>query len=221
MVLIAVPHTGEIKTGLAKRLMEYEREEGVEVFFNSARPVDINRNQIAEHFIEETEHDYILMVDSDVIPPTNVFEMLEDYDEDVFSPVVFSSNDGVPYPVGMAENAEGQHSMYGKRITEELVELDSIGTGCIFISREVFEEIEKPYFSFEKDEEGDLVYGEDISFCKKVRDAGFDIKMSMEYFAGHMVECDLSNMMRMVNIALTTDADEVFMQQVGDKTERT
>lgn len=217
--MIAVPHLGEIKTKLATRLMEFDERDDVELYFSSAQPVDVNRNRIANHFIEETDHDYILMVDSDIIPPSNVLEVL-DYDEKVISPVIFSNKDGVPYPVGMTVDENGRHTMDGRDIQGELREVDSVGTGCIFIHRDVFESLEKPYFSFTKNEEGELVKGEDMGFCDDVRDAGFDVKMAMEYFAGHLAEVDLSNMMRMLHIALTTRESEVFTQQVGDKTER-
>lgn len=218
MVLVAVPHTGDLKTELARTLISWSGRDDVELYFNEARPVDVNRNKIANYFMDETEHEYLLMVDSDVLPPENVFEVL-DYGKDVISPVVFSLREGNPYPVALVESTDEGLRQYGGDVDSELLEVEALGTGCIFISRRVFEEVERPFFSFEKNDEGGNYMGEDLGFCVKASEKGFQPFVATEYSCGHVSEVDLRNYMRLLKVGLETDKSQVFMQEVGGSDE--
>ena len=50
-----------------------------------------------------------------------------------------------------------------------------VATGFLLIKLSVFEKIEKPYFNFGRDENAELVYGEDTWFCQQAIKAGFEV----------------------------------------------
>lgn len=50
-----------------------------------------------------------------------------------------------------------------------------VATGFLLIKMSVFDKIEKPYFNFGRDENAELVYGEDTFFCQTAIKAGFDV----------------------------------------------
>jgi hypothetical protein len=50
-----------------------------------------------------------------------------------------------------------------------------LGTGFLLIKMSVFDKIEKPYFQFGRNEDAELVYGEDTWFCQQAIKAGFDV----------------------------------------------
>lgn len=64
---------------------------------------------------------------------------------------------------------------------EELIPCDAVGADCLLVHRKVLESIEKPYF---KCTEG-TASQEDFYFCRKVRDAGFDIYCDPGVLCGH------------------------------------
>lgn len=209
-VLIAVPHTGTIRTSLAERLIDLESRDEVELYFSSKRPVDVNRCHIANYFLDETDHEYLLMVDSDVLPPENVLE-LQEYDAGVVSPLIFSMRDGVPYPVGAVENEDGNFTMYAGEDhgEEDVVDLAGVGTACMLVKREVFEALDEPYFEFVKEPDGSVNTGEDFDFCRRVGEAGFDIKMVLDKDASHYSTIDLARFMRLLRLAAEEDGDKL------------
>lgn len=50
-----------------------------------------------------------------------------------------------------------------------------VATGFLLIKMSVFDKIEKPWFNFGRDENAELVYGEDTFFCQQVIKAGMDV----------------------------------------------
>ncbi len=50
-----------------------------------------------------------------------------------------------------------------------------VATGFLLIKMSVFDKIEKPYFQFGRNEDAELVYGEDTWFCRQCIKAGIDV----------------------------------------------
>lgn len=61
-----------------------------------------------------------------------------------------------------------------------IIEVDATGCGCVLYDMNVFIDIDHPWFETETGEHGQTV-GEDIAFCKKLRDSGYKI----------FVDCDI------------------------------
>lgn len=218
MVLVAIPHQGYVHVELSKILNSFGSRDDVELYYSSDRPVDVNRNKIVNYFLDETEHDNLVMIDSDIIPPENILDILE-YDHDVIAPIMFSTKDGVPYPVATDYGADGNYRMYAGEL-EEVTKVEGVGTGCVAISREVLEALEPPYFEFTKDEDGTLNTGEDFNFCVAVNKAGFDVEIAKDYVCGHSTEVNLEDMMRVMSLALEADKSNINIQEVGSRESR-
>ncbi len=219
-ILIAIPNMGDIKTELAQFLMDVDKRDDVEVYFSKQRPVDANRNKIANYFLNETDHDWLLMIDDDIIPPDNVLDIIEEFpDKDILSPVIFSLKNGIPYPVAseMKDSPNGERLMMSTGDDTDILELDGVGTGCIFIKREVFGDMEKPYFRFRFNEEGELDSGEDLMFCLDAQDAGHQTWMAMDYVCGHIQNVNFEHLMQLLNAAINVDKEKIFYQETGGK----
>jgi GT2 family glycosyltransferase len=70
-------------------------------------------------------------------------------------------------------------------LPNKLFECHSVATACMLIKMEVFREIDKPWFLFEYDREGNLT-GEDVWFCKQARKKGFEIWCDPTIEIGHI-----------------------------------
>jgi len=217
MVLIAVPHQGNIRVELSKLLSDLEQREDHEVHYSYSQPVDTNRNKIVNYFLEETEHDTLIMVDSDIIPPDNFTEIL-DYEFDIISPVVFSTREGVPYPVATDLGEDGSYRMHDGEFGE-LIDVEGVGTGCIAIKREVLEDIDQPVFEFEMNQKGELDTSEDFNFCKKANNAGYSVKVATKYACGHITEVDLYKMMTTMSLAIDADKSNIYVEEAGENNE--
>jgi hypothetical protein len=125
---------------------------------------------------------------------------------------------GAPYPVFMAQPGEDTrqvvYTVY-KAIAPHPVTkqprlapcdvpnegtdwIDGVATGCLFIKREVFEKLERPYFEFKYDPITRMpTEGEDIGFCLKMHRLGIkffiDFGMVCRHFKNNIDLVEMNN----------------------------
>ncbi len=138
----------------------------------------INDFSITAPWNGKRDYDYMFWVDSDVYFSPADFERLLAHDKDIVSGVYAMMH-------GYNENKELLISMSAADLTNNLYGADAhgmqkalwFGFGFCLIKRGVFEKIERPWFPTEKrimaGKPG--VSGEDICFCLKAGEAGFDL----------------------------------------------
>lgn len=153
---------------------------------------DYARCKIVEDFLA-TDCDVLWFLDSDVAPPACIGEILTmHYDKWQVA--------GAPYPLFITPTGHdipkivfavyedlGQGFRCAQVPNQGTGFVDGIATGCIFIKREIFAQLEKPYFEFKYNPETrEMVEGEDLGFCRKVRALGhkffIDYSMSCHHF---------------------------------------
>jgi hypothetical protein len=154
---------------------------------------DRARNAYVDQFLK-TDCDMIWFLDSDVIPPENVLDLV----------TLHGSKwklAGAPYPVWMSVpgfegqqvvftvyRGDGSGKLHASKIPQSGTDfVEGIATGCLFIHREVIDKLSKPYFEFKYDPETrDIIEGEDLGFCKKVGALGYkfftDFSMVCHHF---------------------------------------
>ncbi len=174
-LFIGIPNTGTLRTELVTWLMRQKAT----IFMPQLKPHDHCRNAIVMQFLA-TDCDWLLMVDSDVVPPDNVVDMIYN-DVDVCSAHVSTFNNGEVIPVGMTKDDNGYHHNF-EHSRPELHQVDAVGTGCILIKRKVFDTLDRPYFRFKYDENGLLINGEDFDFCERVGEVYFDAQHVCRHF---------------------------------------
>jgi len=124
--------------------------------------------------------DYLLFIDDDMIFPSYTLENLLEHKKDVVGINSYSRCLPLSSTVGLM-NDKGEymrpekHTSFELRIPKELFRAYFVGCGVCLIDMKVFNKIEKPYFEFTFEKEGNVKDGEDGLFCKKVREAGMDV----------------------------------------------
>ena len=78
--------------------------------------------------------------------------------------------------------------------------MDAFGTGCFLVARRVFEDEEMQKAPFERKLylDGRVHKGNDMSFCERARERGFEIWTHYGYPCRHFVEIDLLELIRAV-----------------------
>lgn len=151
---------------------------------SARRPLEAGRNDIARRF-EESDGDYLLFIDTDVIPPTDgIMKLWEKKDEfDIVSGLYFKKGEGHPpvaYDDTKNEDGVDKWHILPKWDGKSCIPVEAVGLGFCLIPKKVFQALSIPYFKFEL---GDTVgynevyqpMGEDMYFCKKVRELGMTI----------------------------------------------
>ena len=149
-------------------------------------PIHYARNYLAEQFLKNKKSDYLLFLDSDMIftnEETFIKRLLE-IDADISSALAFKK--GFPYePTMYKKEPVGEKCKSIEEYEEgEIIEVDAVGMACCLIKRKVFETIKQPWFGFITLEDDFL--GEDLTFCKKAKEAGLTIKVDTGLIAAHV-----------------------------------
>lgn len=142
--------------------------------------------------------DYWLNIDADNAPMRNPLDLVE-MDKDILA---------LPTPIWHYEHKPGERPIAWNGFDwdetvgacrehprkEGLQRVDAIGTGCFLIARRVFEDPMMRLAPFQRiyNLDGTVEKGNDIAFCEKARERGWEIWAHYGYPCHHFNELDLT-----------------------------
>lgn len=205
-ILIAVPTFETIYPDTYKSLWNLDKD-GHEVLFDSVRGYDVAtaRNHIAQLALN-LKTDYVLMVDNDVVLPTDaLIKLLEDAREvnlgyyahrdadNVYRGNTClcklkdaDGNDYYHYPLESEYSAAEMKALAQAGVTK--MEIHGGGMGCALIRTAVFEKLKYPWYDWVN--YGDKNRGmlsEDLFFCVLCRNSGIPIYADARVGCGHLL----------------------------------
>jgi hypothetical protein len=138
----------------------------------------------------ETDMDYVLFIDDDMMVPKDLFEHLCNIDADIVAPLCTARNypyEPVAYELKVKTDEEtGNYGLRNKPMFDiprnEIVEVDAVGFGVVLIKVDTIKKIKKPRFFVNQ------AVGEDILFCVNGRNQipGFSVKVNTGVNVGHL-----------------------------------
>ena len=211
-IMVGVLNQGWIHSKLAETLLKVQAntEHELQFFFSDERPIDYNRNLIVDKFLE-TGCEILFMMDSDMVIPENILDMIHP-DYDVVSAVVFTTKKGIPYPIIMKRSKDGtsfEPMADPGDVIDEYTLVDGVGTGCIYIRRSVFDKIGRPFFRFQYAADGGVKLGEDYSFSNKVKAADIKLAVATKFIVGHYKSFDVSHINQLLYKGLMFNKDGI------------
>lgn len=214
-IYLAILNEGWLRCEHINTVLMIARTTNVKLHFENPSitwgiPITNNRNKIRKRLLE-TDADFLLMFDDDVVPLYNPAE------------AVFMDKDVLGFPTRRRTGQRLEWVVYAKHPTLEnkyssidldkvrgdadLLKVDAVGTGAILIKRKVLEKIKRPFEDI-FDDEGIRTLGQDLNFCKKVAEAGFEVFAAPKMICEHIKDHGLVNM------------DGYFVSQAGDKNQQ-
>lgn len=179
---ICIPSRGEMEIGTAFDLAvmcgyDSRFRLGEQAIYTVAGTLIFDQRQkLAEAALKE-RCDYVLWIDADMRFPKNTIERLLAHDKDIVGVnattrtiPVKSTAKNLEIDMEKKENQWLSVSSKGKVGIEQVT---AIGCGVMLVKREVFENTPPPWFWFEQ-LPGEKLLGEDVYFCVKAHDAGFE-----------------------------------------------
>ena len=142
------------------------------------------RNSLVLQALED-DCSHLIMIDTDQTYPIDTIKKLLSHDVDVVGPVIHRRYPPFAPIMLRGEISKYQYVPYDEMYSNELVEVDATGTGCLCFNMDVFKLMQPPWFEIYDAEDGSPV-GEDIRFCSKLRSAGFKIFIDTSIDVGHM-----------------------------------
>lgn len=148
-----------------------------------------NRNRITKHFLE-SDKEWLLYLDDDQILLAGTIQKLIAHGKDVVG-AVYAMRD-FPFAPLVFDREEGDGRVGLKRCTADdcgLISVKALGAGCLLVHRRVIEAMTPPYWTIGQIKPDAL--SDDIDFCRRVRQAGFDIWCDFDTWVGHKSQCSL------------------------------
>ena len=205
-ILVAVPTFESIYPDTFKSIYELDPY-GNELHFDFVRGYDCAtaRNRIAQKTLDGG-FDYVLMVDNDVVLPSDVIKSLTDDLTDVclgyyahrdtdniyrgrVSVCKLYQPDGIRYfnyPLESEYSATELHELRDGGTYK--IQIHGGGMGCAFIKAEIFRRLKYPWYdwvNYKDDNRGML--SEDLYFCEQCRQEGIPVFTDSRAGCGHML----------------------------------
>lgn len=154
----------------------------------------VARNRIGKQAINE-EADYVLMVDSDIVLPSDALINLLDEPKDVCIGLYANRNDYNVYDGNVCAYKLGEHDYKTKFSAQDMsnlrnsghhkVQIHGGGMGCALIKTEIFKQLEYPWFKYVNYSNGSLL-SEDLYFCEQCKQHNIPIYVDTRVLCGHM-----------------------------------
>jgi hypothetical protein len=193
-ILVGMPLSADYKADLRvfSVLEKWDRTELAETYYAPTPFPTLGRDRIVSHAMYRIPRPtHIFFIDSDVLPRANTLEKLLDLDKDIAVGVYpTTSKKGLSWSV-----AKEELFLRIDDLPRSPFKVKYTGFGCVLVKMEVFEKLQWPYWKNEF-VEGGIEKGEDIYFCDKVREAGFDIWCEPKVKCNHI---RITSLMNIVN----------------------
>lgn len=137
------------------------------------------RNDIHRAFVEDSDCDYMMMLDSDIVAPPEILPMLLAHDKHIVGGWYCNKNYGdPPHPIvyDYLENGDFTKVLEPRKGLEKVA---GMGAGCWLMTRELGEALGPKPYSMEGG-------GEDLELCKKIHNLGYDIWVDWEIPCAHL-----------------------------------
>lgn len=162
--------------GLTQRLDKLDID--YDICFKGGTLVYLGRDELAAEAIN-SHYTHVLWLDADMVFNPDVFEKLLADDKEVVSGVYHSRH--APYQSNMFLDIRAPIRV--TNYPEEVFEIDGCGFGMILVETKVLHEIYRKHGYCFQPEVG---LGEDLSFCKRAKLAGYKIWCDPNVKAGHI-----------------------------------
>tara|TARA_Y100000310_G_scaffold324935_1_gene387578 strand:- start:507 stop:1199 length:693 start_codon:yes stop_codon:yes gene_type:complete len=152
-----------------------------------ARDRMIHGRNLLRHKALTEGYDYFCNIEQDVIPPKNFLKKMVMHQKKVITGIYYSRYKihGQPTYLPVLWKDDGEDSMKFFTIDEvegdELIRVRSCGMGCLFIHRDVLQDIE---FWYDRDKDG----FDDVCFCITLWEKGIPLYADTGLKCKHMIE---------------------------------
>lgn len=154
------------------------------------------RNNLVQAFMDQTDYEYLWMIDTDMVFPRNMPELLLKRIEgpqkaDVVSAMFYGMERDHIFPVLMAKQDDGRYVRIQPPDEQGMMEVDATGMACCLVSRDILQKVydrhyDDPYHWFREIAPQGQPLGEDVGFCNRVQELGGRIWVDTSLRIGHI-----------------------------------
>ena len=193
--LIAIPCMDEIDVGFVQSLMDLQTVGETKTYFLSGSLIYEARERLAAMAVNNG-FDHILWLDSDqMFKPTLMIDFVSSEKDMVTGVIPMRRPPYIPCVYKVKDDELKQVTELGDR----LFEVDGCGFGAVFMKTEILQKCFDKYKTCFQPIYG---YGEDLSFCLRVKELGYKIYADPRIDIGHIAKTVITkNMFRSKDVS--------------------
>lgn len=181
-ILICVPSMDMVAAGFAQSLAMLQKGGNeTAIMFQVGSLIYEARNKLAKQAIKMGA-DWTMWFDSDMIfPPETMLKLLE-HNAPIVSGAYFRRSP--PYHLVAFDECDTKNRKWSDlKLPTETVKCGGVGFGCVLVKTEVLFDVAAKFKTWFEPMNG---FGEDLSFCWRARDCGYDILLDPKISCGHV-----------------------------------
>lgn len=181
-ILICVPSMDYVAAGFAQSLAMLQKGGNeTAIMFQVGSLVYEARNKLAKKAIE-LETDYTMWLDSDMVfEPDTMLRLLE-HNKPFISGAYFRRSP--PYSLVAFEEVDAENRKWKDlALPSEVTKCGGVGFGCVLVKTEVLFNVAAKYGTWFEPMNN---FGEDLSFCYRARQCGYDLYIDPSITCGHI-----------------------------------
>ena len=181
-ILICIPAMDMVATGFSQSLAMLQKGGNeTAIMFEVGSLIYEARNKLAKQAIAMGA-DYTMWFDSDMIFKPDTMVRLLAHDAPVVSGAYFRRSP--PYHLVAFDECDAETRKWSDLdLPTETVKCGGVGFGCVMVKTEVLFEVAARYKTWFEPVNG---FGEDLSFCWRARQCGYDILLDPTITCGHV-----------------------------------
>lgn len=181
-ILICVPSMDMVAAGFAQSLAMLQKGGNeTAVMFQVGSLIYDARNKLAKQAIK-MEADYTMWFDSDMIFEPNTMVRLLEHKAPIVSGAYFRRSP--PYHLVAFDKCDAEKREWTDlTLPTDTVKCGGVGFGCVLVKTEVLFNVAAKYGCWFDPMNG---FGEDLSFCYRARQCGYDILLDPSVSCGHV-----------------------------------
>jgi hypothetical protein len=159
-------------------LVKLTTQMGIEthLFFDASTILINQRESLIKQAIE-VGSEWVLWLDSDMMFPPSVLMRLLAHNEDLVGCNYMKRS--YPFKTVAFTDTSDWENWIPIQYSNELVEAEAVGMGCVLMKTALFKELQKPYFEYTYQPKTEDWGGEDFTLFKKFNKLGYKLKIDM------------------------------------------
>jgi hypothetical protein len=159
-------------------LIKLTTQMGIEthLFFDASTILINQRENLIKQAIE-VGSEWVLWLDSDMMFPPSVLMRLLAHNEDLVGCNYMKRS--YPFKTVAFTDTSDWENWIPIQYSNELVEAEAVGMGCVLMKTALFKELQKPYFEYTYQPKTEDWGGEDFTLFKKFNKLGHKLKIDM------------------------------------------
>ena len=146
------------------------------LFFDASTILINQRESLIKQAIE-VGSEWVLWLDSDMMFPPSVLMRLLAHNEDLVGCNYMKRS--YPFKTVAFTDTSDWENWIPIQYSNELVEAEAVGMGCVLMKTALFKELQKPYFEYTYQPKTEDWGGEDFTLFKKFNKLGYKLKIDM------------------------------------------